>query len=273
MQYNKKKSFLTSLFIFCLILAPIILIIDLAYFQTPKESTFEYTSDVAPTAGYFTEKHFVVILPLTKNINACEQTLASIITQKYEQCRIIFIETKSTKACGDHLLLVATKQDKRSRITRLLVDDETSLFSGYQKAVATLNDDDIVVQINPHDWLAHDDVLQKINRTYAASEEVWLVYGQYLEYPSYKKGTMKPYLKKMIRNRSINKIPWLSSHFKTYYAHLFKQYCKTKNTMAENPLEETLNLSLLPMVEMSKNHIRYMEDILYIHSTKPLGSN
>lgn len=259
----------TKLFLlFLLIIVPLCILTNLSFFRQKKEESLTFTSDIAPTADYFTEKTFVFILPLTTRQKACEQTVASILNQKYEQYRIIFLETAKTKTCGDHLLQLATKRNKRNHISRYMLKEGTLLFVGYQNAVETLKDDDVIVQLNMHDWLAHDDVLTKLNHTYSTSTEVWLVYSQYLEYPSYKKGNMKPYLKRMLRNRTVNKIPYLSSHFKTYYASLFKQYCRHKHPLPQKTIEESLNLSLLPMVETSKNHIRYMEEILYIHSTK-----
>lgn len=272
MAKNNRTYFQKGLTLFFLMLVPIFIAMNFSIIRSKKTFHLDYSSDFVPVDEVFSEKSFVFIVPLIENKKACEHNFASILGQKYDNYRIVLIETPKTTPIAKELLLVASKHAKRHLITRIKSEREKPPLQTFKEAVESLRDDEIVVQINPNDWLAHENALQKLNRIYTSSGEVWLAYSQYLEYPSYRKGKLKPYLKRMLRNRDPRKIPWLSSHFKTYYAGLFKQIRKDDSFMQSQVLEEeSLDLYLLPMVELSKNHIRYVDDILYIHNIAPLS--
>lgn len=223
------------------------------FFFTPKEIPPPLEIDIK-------DKSFVFLLYTNETPKTCEQNISSILEQTYENYRIIFLETQNVKPFTNILKTLAAKENKSHLLQVLSFDEQIPSMKCFQKALDSIKNDEIVIQLECNDWLANNLVLTKLNQIYTTSEETWLTYSQYLEYPSYQKGVVDPYLKKLLRNRHTRKIPWLSSPLKTYYAGLFKQI----NSQSTNP--QTLDLYLLPLAEYSKNHIRFIEDPLYIHN-------
>lgn len=246
-----------------LLLIPCFILFNFAFFKSKRDLSCPF-SDESCTSD-FSQKSFVFLLYSNEPVQSCEQNISSILEQTYENYRIVIMETTNLHECVDVAKSMIAKKNKSHLLTIVPCSESKPTSDCFQKALDPLKDDEIVIQLEFNDWLANNTVLEKFNQIYSSSPEVWLTYSQYLEYPSYQKGSIDPYMKKMLRNRHNRKIPWLSSHLKTYYAGIFKQiksdsrYKKPHNT-------ESLELYFLPLAEYSKHHIRFIDDVLYVHN-------
>ncbi len=245
---------------FLLLLIPAFIL----FFKTKQSPPF---TELTPIES---EKSFVFLIYSTETPKTSEQNISSILEQKYENYRIILMETKNLNSSINTIKTMIAKENKSHLLTILSFEDESPTIECFQEVLHILKNDEIVIQLECNDWLAHNQVLTKLNQIYLSNNETWLTYSQFLEYPSYQKGSIDPYMKKMLRTRYNRKIPWLSSPLKIYYASLFKQIKTDPTFNYKKPLlPETLDLYFLPLAEYSKNHIRFIDDVLYVHNTNP----
>ena len=251
-----------------LLLIPCFILVNFSFFKSKKDQSNSFSSDFIHEDLAFAEKPFVFLLYSSEELKTCEQNISSILEQKYDNYRIVLMETNNIKCCSSVIKTMIAKENKIHLLTVLSYDDELPTIECFQKTLESIKNDEIVVQLECNDWLANNLVLEKLNQIYSSSEETWLTYSQYLEYPSYQKGSIDPYVKKMLRNRHTRKIPWLSSYLKTYYAGLFKQIKPdTRFNYKKALIPETLDLYFLPLAEYSKHHIRFIDDVLYVHNS------
>lgn len=264
---ENKGLFQKLLALFLILLVPVFIVANFSMLKAKRERGAQFTTEFMPTDEYLTDKDFVFVLYSDDSIPAIEQNVHSIFSQKYDKYRLIIIHSPERATELKKIKQLAARENKLHLITFVQSEDQTPTIDTLCTAINTCKDDEIVIQIDSHDWLAHENVLTMLNETHMHSKEIWLTYAQYLEYPSYRKGEQAPYVKRMLRNRKARKIPYLSAHFKTYYAGLFKQIKPDPRFTYRKALEPAnIDLYMQPMVETSKNHIRYIEDVLYIHN-------
>jgi hypothetical protein len=262
-----KGSYQKILACILLLLIPCFILCNFAFFKSKRDLSCAFCNDFIKEELAFVEKPFVFLLYSSDELTTCEQNISSILEQKYDNYRIVMIETGNIRSSTPLLKTMVAKEGKGHLLTVLPFTEALPTIECFQKALTSIKDSEIVIQLDCNDWLANDLVLEKLNQTYNLSDETWLTYSQYIEYPSYQKGTIDPYLKKMLRNRHTRKIPWITSYLKTYYAGLFKQIKPDPRFNNKKTLSpETLDLYFLPLAEYSKNHIRFIEDVLYIHN-------
>ena len=264
---ENKGLFQKLLALFLILLVPVFIIANFSLLRAKHDRTCAFTTEFIPTDEYLTDKSFVFVLYADNSLSNIEQNMHSIFSQKYDKYRLIIIHTPNRSEELQKINQVAARENKQHLLTFIESEENHPTIHTYCRAIDTCRDEEIVIQIDSHDWLAHENVLTTLNEAHIHSKEIWLTYSQYLEYPSYRKGDQSPYIKRMLRNRKSRKIPFLSAHFKTYYAGLFKQIKPDPKFTYKRSLDrENIDLYMLPMVETSKNHIRYIDDVLYIHN-------
>ncbi len=264
---ENKGLFQKLLALFIILLIPVFIIANFSILRSRHDPSVHFSTNFIPQEEYLTEKTFVFVLHVNNDDPLLEQNIQSIFNQKYDHYKIILLCSENHIEHLQKIKQLAAKENKIHLITFMKSGEKIVTLDTFCRAIQSCGDDEIIIQLDSNDWLAHEHVLTRLNETHSSSPEVWLTYSQYLEYPSYRKGDEEPYLKRMLRNRNSCNIPYLSAHFKTYYAGLFKQIKPDLKETFNRPLEqESLELYILPMVEVSKNHIRFIDDVLYIHN-------
>ncbi len=264
---ENKGLFQKLLALFLILLVPVFIIANFSILKSKRDRSCEFCADFIPKDEYLMDKAFVFVLFSDNSLSTIEQNMHSIFSQKYDKYRVIIIHSEQSSEELQKIKQLCARENKLHLITFVESTENVPTIDSFCSAINSCLDDEIIIQINSHDWLAHENVLTMLNETHTHSNEIWLTYSQYLEYPSYKKGDQEPYIKRMIRNRKSGKIPFLSAHFKTYYAGLFKQIKPDPKFTYKRSLDnESIDLYMLPMVESSKNHIRFIDDVLYIHN-------
>ncbi len=251
-----KAIFQKILAIALILVIPIFILINFTLLRSKRNLSTKFSLEFINKNEYLTEKSFVFILYNSSNDTTfTTQNLFSIFNQKYDNYRVILIsdQMRQIEECKKN----AAKKNKSHLLTILQTTDNEPAFELFKKAVTSCQDNEIIIHINANDWLAHDNVLAILNNIYFSSENVWLAYSQYTEFPSYKKGI----------NNNSKKNSWLLSYFKTYYVGLFKQ--TYKELSFDNAFNQNnLDLYMMPMAKISKNHIHYIEEPLYVHNDK-----
>lgn len=217
------------------------------------------------------EKPFVVVIASYNNSDWCERNLRSIFEQKYDNYRVIYINDSSTDDTLKKVQRFVKSSGQEHRFT--LINNETNqkAVANYYRAIHSCHDDEIVVMCDGDDWFLHEWVLEKLNEEYADAD-VWMTYGNYLYYPSFKRGDcFKRIPKRVIRNNAIR--VWLKekgfvlSHLKTCYAGLFKRIKLEDVLMDGKFIPSTYDaVFMVPMAEMAGEHIRHIKQPLYANN-------
>lgn len=213
------------------------------------------------------EKPFVFVIPSYNNAEWCEKNLRSVFEQNYDNYRVIYIDDSSTDGTDVKVKNFILENKKEEKVQFLHNEKNLGAMANLFQAVHSCKNDEIVVVLDGDDWLAHENVLSKLNEVYADSS-VWMTYGSYVEYLSYAKGSCaRPIPEGVIRKNSIRKYKWTTSHLRTFYASLFKKV-KLKDFLYEGQfLESTCDMaSMFPMLEMAGRHARFVKDVLYVYN-------
>lgn len=234
-------------------------------FHKQKQLKSKHTS-MAPIAKE--EKPFVLIVPSYNNSPFVEHNLRSILTQNYQNYRLIYIDDHSS----DDTYIKAKKliHELHQEAKVLLVHNEQNqgALANLYNAIHGCKDHEIIVLIDGDDFLAHENVLKILNDTYQ-DVGVWMTYGNFLDYPSYRQFPVscKPLPETVIKKNSFRKHEWITSHLRTFYASLFKKIALEDLVYRGRFYPMGWDLAfMLPLLEMSGNHTKFISDILYLYN-------
>ncbi|MBS0615262.1 MAG: glycosyltransferase family 2 protein [Verrucomicrobia bacterium] len=213
------------------------------------------------------QKSFVIITPSYNNAKWCEKNLRSILDQNYDHYRVIYIDDASTDGTYEKVEKIIHESGQAHRFTLLHNERNQGAAANLYKAIHMCQDHEIAVLVDGDDQLAHEDVLNKLNSTYA-NPDVWVTYGSYVEYPSYKKGGWaKPIPASVLEKNEARKHKWGASHLKTFYVSLFKQIYVQDLLYEGRFLESSSDVAImLPLIEMAGTHAHFVKDVLYVYN-------
>jgi len=220
------------------------------------------------------EKPFVIIIPSYNNGQWVDKNLSSAFNQKYNNFRIVYINDCSTDDTEQKVIEFIDNNKAWDKITLFSNETNQGAMANWYKAIHLCDDDEIVVNLDGDDWLANDQVLQKINAIYS-NEDVWLTYGQYQSWPHGFVGICRQLPDIIIEHRAYRRYPYFTSHLRTYYAWLFKKIKKEDLIYNDEFLPVACDVGfMLPMMEMVGNRFKFVKDILYIYNmSNPLNDH
>jgi len=255
---DKKGIFNLTIAVLLLVIVPAVVLRE---YQILKPKKTNYETPVVSAQEYHSyaksrEKEFVFVVFSMEGEDFSSQNLHSIFTQQYSKYRIVFFNIGDDVAPLREAKLYVEEQNERGRITLIQCNDLEDFAVRYAQALNNCRDEEVVVQMDGRDWLANTHILDTLNEVYE-DPDVWLTYGEYLEYPTYRKGRTR-----QVRSTKQASIPWTLSRFKTFYAGLYKEL----HIDADQTVPPEDSAFLLPMVEMAKWHVRFIPDVLYIRS-------
>lgn len=258
------KSFFHRLFIlFIILILPVFFIKEYRMIKAKKATQVLPTEDFRQMHMCAVEcKKFTFIVLMQNNIDSIEQNYRSIFQQRYSDYKVVYIDQGSTD--GSVKLLKSLIKKQSGSVTLFECRKDHEAFQKYYEVVQKCQDDEIIIHLYGSDWLAHDEVLKRLNLSYS-NPDIWLAYGQYLAYPAYKKGIYDPLPKKVLHKKRVHRAPWVIAPLKTFYAALFKKLQHEPSYFLSIKNENSL---LLPLAEMGKSHIRFIPNVLFIHNRK-----
>ncbi len=211
------------------------------------------------------ECSFAIVIPSFNNEHWVKRNLDSVFSQSYHQFRVIYIDDGSSDGTADLVHEYIQKNALEQRITFIRNEKHEGSLACLYRAVQNCSPDEIVIQLDGCDWLAHHQVLEQLGNLYADSD-VWLTYGQFCSYPSYAYGNTVQIPQIAIDNNDL-RAHVQASPFKTFYAGLFKHI--KKEDLLKNGVFYPAHLDLalsLPLLELAGSHSRYIPEVQYIHN-------
>jgi glycosyltransferase involved in cell wall biosynthesis len=213
------------------------------------------------------ERRIIIVTAGYNNKDWYRGNLDSVFCQEYQNYHLVYTDDGSIDGTPSLVEEYIKEKGFESKVTLIKNAQRIGCpLANQYRTIHACDDTDIIVILDADDRLAHSKVLQQVNRNYA-DYRVWLTYGQFIEHPSGVRGFCKDYPKQVIRHNSFREIGDIPSHMRTFYAGLFKQI-RTEDLMLDG---EFLKMSgdmaaMLPMIEMARNHYKFVSEILYIYN-------
>lgn len=212
------------------------------------------------------EKPIVVIIPSYKNEAWYEQNLNSVLSQKYSNYRVIYIEDCSPDRTYDLVYTYISERGHLDRVTLIHNEKRQGAMANLYYAIHSCNDWELVVLLDGDDWFPHENVLSYINEIYN-NPHVWLTYGQFIEYPSKRRGFCEDFPQHVIETNSYRQYGLPVSHLRTFYAWLFKEIKKEDLMWNGGFFSMTWDKAMMaPMLEMAGGRFKFLSKILYVYN-------
>ena len=264
-----KQTFQIVLAVIILLLVPVFIIKELSGVKLRAQNEVtevgpafknEYTSAI--------NKSFVVLVFASEEDEFCEKNLQSVFSQTYPNFRVVYLDIGEGYANINQARDFTTSQGLTSKVKFIKNFEEGQLFQSFYDAIHSCSDDEVIIHLEASDWLANDHVLERLNETYI-DPDVWLTYGECVEYPSLKKQELEPTINWTLRDFKPLKTPWMLSHLKTYYAGLLKQLTPEAYALEKGRFMQEDQLMMLSLLKMAKWHVRFIPEVLYVHQSEP----
>ena len=196
-----------------------------------------------------------------------ERCVRSCIEQDYDNFEVIVLDDISTdgtfeicekikEEAGERLIVIQNKEKIYSQVKNILTLTEMS------------RPNSVVVSVDGDDWLKDNQILNKLEGVYR-NGDVWMTYGKYEEYPSgHAPSEYHAYPTNIVEMNQFREYNWLASHLRTYKRELFL-LINQEDFKLENG--EWLDVTgdqafMLPMLEMSGDKSRFIEEVLYVYN-------
>ena len=209
-------------------------------------------------------KSFVIIIFSNEKNDYCEKNLQSIFTQSYPHYRVVFLGSGEGLDNYDKAKRLVAQLEHEDRVTFIKNANEEKFFETFYEAIHHCKDEEVIIHLEGTDWLANDNVLDRLNTAYL-DPDVWLTYGDYMEYPSLKKQELEPTINRTLRDFRAEKTPWMLSHLKTYYAGLLKQLTPNVEGLKEKAISSEDKMLMLSLLKIGKWHVRFIPEVLSVH--------
>lgn len=206
-----------------------------------------------------------IITPFYNPGDFLEQCVSSIITQKYDNFQVIFIDDCSTDGSFEKL---PRNYDKSIIIKNNI--RKTALENIHDAIVNYCEPDDIVVLVDGDDHLPNKNVLSYIN-DYYNQNDCWVMYGQAI-WSTGQKGFATKYTKEEFDN--LRKSPFKVSHIRTFRAGVYQKiveqdpdYSCMKDKSGQF-YKMTYDVAIMfPIMEMSGyDRVHYNDKPLYVYN-------
>ena len=214
-------------------------------------------------------RSFVIFICAYNNGAFIEKTLRSVFSQLYDNYRLIYIDDGSTDGSFELARDCINRSGYASRAAFVHNEQRSGVLANLSRAVQVCKDQEIIVVLHGQDWIAHQWVLHRLNEYYA-DLDLWLTFGQYREFPTYRMGIARNY--QLSEWKTIRQSPFMANHLPTFYAALFKRIRESDLILQGAFFPEGAELAmLLPMLEMSQDHFQFIPEILSISNQRTSG--
>jgi glycosyltransferase involved in cell wall biosynthesis len=212
-------------------------------------------------------KKIAVVIPSYNNCQWYKQNLCSLCGQDYDNFRVIYIDDCSSDKTGELVKKFIADNNLGNQIQLIRNPVRVGAMQNLYNAVHLCDDNEIVIVLDGDDWLAHNEVLRKINTAYS-DPNCWMTYGQYVSWPDNAPGYSKQIPYYIIETNNFREYEWCSSHLRSFYAWLFKMIKKEDLISpcgAFYPMAWDQAM-MFPMLEMSGHRAKFIDEVLYIYN-------
>ena len=214
------------------------------------------------------EQEIVIVVPSYNTREWADHNLSSILLQDYTNYTVLYYVDCSTDGSYEYIKQLLDLYDKDHKVTLIFNQIRRGALANHWDAVHRCKDRVIIVHLDGDDWFVHKDVLKRVNEEYA-SPNVWVTYGQYMEYPGNTLGHCRPVSSAIVEKNVWRylQLPLPTTHLRTFRASLFKAI----------PLQDLIDRGAFfptsgdiaffwPILEMAGKHVRFISDILYVYN-------
>jgi len=221
----------------------------------------------------YEEHKFVVCVPSYNNREWYRYNLSSIFNQKYKNYRVIYIDDASTDGTYDLVRKYVDQYGLWPKVTLLCNKRNKGALYNTYRAIHMCDDDEIFVTLDGDDWFSHANVLFYLNNIYQ-DKNIWLTYGQFLNWPTYKRGWCKPIPPKFIHTNCFREYGFVGAQLRSWRTWLAKRI-KLRDLLS--PINEYKGkfftsagdvALMFPLFEMASNRFKFIPDVLCIRNVK-----
>lgn len=223
------------------------------------------------------EKPFVVVIPSYNNELWVEKNLRSVLSQEYDNFSVIIIDDCSRDKTYHMAQEIIAKYDVNNITTLIHNENRHGALANLYTSIHECDDNAIIVTVDGDDWLYNEYVLSYLNTVYQ-DNNVWMTYGQFIEYPSnsFNPSYSQVFPDEVVMSNTFRLYKHLPiSHLRTFYAWLFKAI-KLEDMLYEgNFYTMTWDKVMMScMIEMAGSHYKCIPDILYVYNnTNPISDH
>lgn len=236
------------------------------------------------------EKMMVIVIPSYNNARWLAPNILSVISQKYANYRVIYMDdcSKDGTIDGvsaflhsqsipfqridfddsqlDHVAAADTlAQLLQSKFVLVRNVNRCGALANLYRAIHSAKPNEVIVTLDGDDWFAHDQVLADLNKVYA-SENVWMTHGRLVEYPHGGANWCLPIPDDYIQRNAFREYR-CSSHLRTFYAGLFQQI-RLEDLLFEGKFfAMTWDQAIMfPMMEMAGERHAFISQVNYVYN-------
>jgi len=212
------------------------------------------------------ENNIKIIIPFYNASKFIDKCISSVITQKYDNYKAIFIDDASTDNSWDLL-----PHDNQKSICIRNQKNLTALPNIHNAIMNYCDKNDIVVLLDGDDWFYNKKVLKYIN-DYYNKHQCWIMYGQAI-WTDGRKGIARPYKNREEFNNMRN-LPFYVSHIRTFRAgvyHAIKKQDENFSCLKDNKgnfYTCTYDVAIMyPIMEIAGyDKTKYNDTPLYVYN-------
>ena len=222
------------------------------------------------------QNKFKIVVPSYNNEKWYEYNLASILNQTYVNYDVLYIDDCSTDNTYEKVTAVVSSLTNWKVVKNPVNKRRGYNTSPYNPDILNFidNDEDILIFVDGDDWLFENETLDKLNQYYNANN-VWMTYGQYINYPSLRLGTEilhgTEYSKSTHDSKKYRSDWWRASHLRTFKWHLYKQIKKQDvvfNETGEHYIYAEDLAASYPCLEMAgPSRVGVLDFITYVYNS------
>lgn len=230
----------------------------------PKQNVARLNKQININNQTIENKKFVIVIPSYKNQKWAEKNILSALNQNYDNFRILFTDDVSPDNTFTIVKQTIEKHKNANKAIAVRNTIRVGALENLYNMIHSCEDDEIIITLDGDDWLADNEVLNKLNKEYHG--DVWMTYGQYKCHPN-GGGHCKQIPDFVIKSNNFRQHAWLSSHLRTFYAWLFKKI-KKEDLMYDGKFAQSAwdMWIMYPLLEMSGTRSKFISDILYIYN-------
>jgi len=215
---------------------------------------------------------FVITIPTYNAEKYIRRSILSALNQNYDNYEIIVVDDASSDKTWQ-LLYDTIYDHPRKNIVRVCKKNRNRIgvLANHYQMAGYCNDDEIIVNLDGDDELAHPNVLNVLSSVYD-SADVWMTYGSFAyDYESRNpdpnadpRGIAAPFP----TDRHDRTYFFVCSHLRSYKKWLFSKIkledLRYNGDFYQLAMDHAL---MFPMIEMSgPSHAKYIHDILYLYN-------
>jgi len=216
-------------------------------------------------------KKFVIIVPSYNNSKWYKKNLDSILSQTYKNYRVIYFDDASNDNSVELVKNCISKSKFENKF--LIIENKYRIGSlaNHFRAISMCNANEVIICLDGDDWFINDSVLEFYNEIYS-DPNIWLTYGQCIDWPSNRVGLCKNYPENIVNTNKFREYGFWAHQLRTYYAWLAK-LVKVEDLLNDKyPGNNSFfHVSgdaalMFPMLEMCKNRFKFINYGIVAHN-------